>query len=278
MRFLALVLLLFGCSHPPPAAVAPGERPGPDPAARSTAPSESASHPAFGPDDVFAALKARDGARLDEILDASPALAGARRPDGASAVLAALFLLNPDAETFIPPQTNRYLRALLEHHPPLDVFDAAAAGNAARVAALVDGDASLARAVHPSSGVTPLHLAAFAGRTDVVSLLVARGAPVNARTTTRFHNTPLVMAALTSQVEAATVLLDHGADVELAEEGGFRALHIAAEAGDLRMLGLLLDRHADPNARADDGTTALVIARKKGQPDAERLLSKRGAR
>jgi ankyrin repeat protein len=234
--------------------------------------------PAFTASDVFAAIKARDGARLDAVLDASPALAAARRPDGASAILAALFMLNPDAETFIPPQTNRYLRALLERRPPLDVFDAAAAGDAPRVRALVDAEPSLARSVHPAAGVTALHLAAFAGRDEVVALLLARGAPVDARSTTRFHNTPLVLAALTSQTDAAARLLDRGADVEAAEEGGFRALHVAAETGDLRMIALLLDHHADPNARADDGTTPIVIARQKKHPDAERLLASRGAR
>lgn len=73
-------------------------------------------------------------------------------------------------------------------------------------------------------------------------------------------------------------MLDKGASLAIPEEGGLRALHIAAESGDPRMIGPLLDHGADPNAKADDGTTALVIARQKGRTDAERLLVARGAR
>src|SRR5437899_237329 len=92
--------------------------------------------PSATADDVFAAIKARDAARLGAVLDASPILASARRKeDGTSAVLVALFAINPDAETFAAAKDNAMLKAIVAHAPTLDVFDAAALGDVARLTA-----------------------------------------------------------------------------------------------------------------------------------------------
>src|SRR5438477_6522532 len=120
--------------------------------------------PSATADDVFAAIKARDAARLGTILDGAPILASARRKeDGTSAVLVAMFAINPDGETFAAAKDNALLKAIVAHGPTLDVFDAAALGDVARLTALVDGDRAQATAFHPAFGTSPLHLAAFAG-------------------------------------------------------------------------------------------------------------------
>jgi uncharacterized protein len=51
----------------------------------------------------------------------------------------------------------------------------------------------------------------------------------------------------------ARLLLDSGADVNGRGEGGFTALHSAAQNGDEELAQLLLERGGDPTIASDDG-------------------------
>lgn len=55
------------------------------------------------------------------------------------------------------------------------------------------------------------------------------------------------------------------------------ALHVAAHCGHVRVAKLLLDKKADPNARALNGFTPLHIACKKNRIKVVELLLKHGA-
>jgi ankyrin repeat protein len=57
----------------------------------------------------------------------------------------------------------------------LNVHEAAAVGDTARLQALIDGDAALVRA-WSADGAQPLHFAAFFGRVEACRLLLERGA------------------------------------------------------------------------------------------------------
>jgi ankyrin repeat protein len=269
---LLAALPLFACgASPAPCPTNPAPPSGAD-ASRTATP--RVPHTA---DQLFAAIRGGDGDSVDAILTDDPALASARSQRGASAILTAAFLLNPDQETFLKPSTNAMLHRLLRSGPPLDVYDAAVAGDTARLAALTRADPGVVNAPHPVAGVGPLHLAAFADRPAAISFLLAKGARVDAPSRNDFHNTPLVVAMLGDAVNAAGVLLASGADVELPEKGGFRALHIAAETGDARLVELLLDHKAQIDAKADDGTTPLGVATKKGREAIAKLLRSHGA-
>src|SRR5206468_940703 len=76
----------------------------------------------------------------------------------------------------------------------LDVFEAAAAGDADRVRTLLDADPSL-RDAHAPDGWTPLHLAGHFREGAVIDLLLARGADVNAVSRNGDANAPLHAAA-----------------------------------------------------------------------------------
>jgi len=267
---LLLALLIAG-----PLACAEGAAPPPSSPPSVAAPPSRSSGPTA--DDVFAALKARDVAKLAAVLDANASLAGARRADGTSAIVVALFTLNDDEETFVKPPDNRLLRALADRHPPLDIYDASAAGDLEHLRTLLSGDPTLANALHPRLGITPLHLAAFAGNTRGIEVLLSSGATLDLASHNKFHNTPLVLSVLSDQYDAASALLAKGANVEAAEEGGVRALHLAAELGDVRLLGLLLEHRAMVDARTDDGKTALDLATKRGRREAASFLRERGA-
>jgi ankyrin repeat protein len=201
---------------------------------------------------------AREGrlADLDALLSADPALAArARDAAGDTAVLVAAFRGHRAA-------AERAARAL--GSAGLTPWDAALVGDAAALAAHLDRDPALAAARH-AEGWPLLHLAGFYGHPDVVDLLVARGASVDARSENRMANTAL-HAALATSGHAGVVdrLLAHGADPGAAGGGGYTPLHLAASRGDLRSVELLLARGADPAVRTDDGQTAADVARARG--------------
>jgi ankyrin repeat protein len=64
---------------------------------------------------------------------------------------------------------------------------------------------------------------------------------------------PLGTAAFVRSVPLARLLLDSGAEVNGRGEGGFTALHSAAQNGDEELARLLLDQGADPRLAAEDG-------------------------
>ena len=100
--------------------------------------------------------------------------------------------------------------ALVEADPSLAIFAAAIMGETARIEELLTGNRSLVSLLS-TDGWTPLHLAAFFGKTDAARLLLNKGAPVNARSTNPMQNMPLHAAAAGKHAEIVKLLLDHGA-------------------------------------------------------------------
>jgi ankyrin repeat protein len=66
-----------------------------------------------------------------------------------------------------------------------------------------------------NSGVTPLHLAAWSGTAEIATLLLDKGADVNAREA-EWEQTPLIFAAAQNRLDVVRVLLARGADPALA--------------------------------------------------------------
>lgn len=64
---------------------------------------------------------------------------------------------------------------------------------------------------------------------------------------------PLGTAAFIRSVPLARLLLDAGADVNGQGDGGFAALHSAAQNGDEELVRLLLERGADTNLSTAQG-------------------------
>jgi ankyrin repeat protein len=214
------------------------------------------------------------------MLAETPALSRARTPRGSSVYLVALARV--DGKGFVRPQDNLLAKAILAQHPDLDAFEAAAAGDSARVSQEVATMPDFVERVH-RMGWTPLHFAAFGGQTAIALLLLAHGAEVDAVSRNKFANTPLLVSLLTRQGDVARLLVARGANVNFKGAEGVTALHEAATGGDLDVVRLLLDAGADPNARTgklDDGRTdrsALDFARDGGHADVASLLLSRGA-
>ncbi|KAF4332948.1 ankyrin repeat [Fusarium beomiforme] len=114
-----------------------------------------------------------------------------------------------------------------------------------------------------------LPAASWGGHVDVVNLLLAAGADVNAAATDKCKGrTALQAASEGGHLAVVERLLDAGADVNTAagDDGGRTALQAASEGGHLAVVERLLAAGADVNAAAGDdgGRTALQAASEGG--------------
>jgi uncharacterized protein len=210
--------------------------------------------------EIFEAIEAGDGDRVRELAGA----AGERDGEGVSALLYAQYYGRGDLVAALRPGKGE-----------LDIYEAAALGDAARIEELLDADPGLVNS-YAQDGFFPLGLAAFFKHADAVRLLLERGADANQESRhAQIVVRPLHSAAADGgSTEVAQLLLDAGADVNAKQPGGFTPLHAAAQVGNEELVALLLERGADPAARLDDGRTPADLAREAGHRDvAERIAA-----
>ncbi|XP_015120124.1 ankyrin repeat and KH domain-containing protein 1 isoform X6 [Diachasma alloeum] len=123
---------------------------------------------------------------------------------------------------------------------------------------------------------TPLMEAASAGHVDIVSLLIAHGADVNAQSTS--GNTPLMYGCAGGHEDVVKVLLEAGANVEDHNENGHTPLMEAASAGHVPVAKILLENGAGINTHSNEfKESALTLACYKGHLDMVRFLLEAGA-
>jgi ankyrin repeat protein/serine/threonine protein kinase len=129
-------------------------------------------------------------------------------------------------------------------------------------------------------GTTALHQAIQLRAMELATMLIERGADVDAATTGRTNNgiTALMFCAHEGYLGMMKLLLDHGAQLELTGQAAETALGVAAAAGQMEAARLLLDRGAKLEAADQDGTTAFMRAAKMGQLEMVKFLLGRDAR
>lgn len=99
-----------------------------------------------------------------------------------------------------------------------------------------------------SSGRTPLHLAAMTGHADVANILLTRGASVNMKD--NLGRTPIHWAALGQHEKTLKVLISQGADVNAADKNDWTVVHVCAERGWDEGLTAVLQAGGDLTRRA----------------------------
>ncbi len=107
---------------------------------------------------------------------------------------------------------------------------------------------------------TPLMMAALRGNREWTQRLLDRGAQLNRR-----GWTPLHYAASGPEPKLLTLLLERGALIEAASPNRTTPLMMAARYGAPGAAEVLLARGADPRARNDLGLTAADFARQAGR-------------
>lgn len=182
-----------------------------------------------------------------------------------------------------------------------ELFDAIRRGDVAAVKSLVDRDPSAASA--RLTGVSAVLTALYHGQTELVRLLVDRGASVDfpeacalghldrvqtmlaanpslldARSADGFP--PLGLAIFFRHPDVAKYLIERGADVNAVANNAQRVapVHAAAAIRDVETMKLLLDRGADPNALQQMDVTPLHGAASRGDLEMAKLLLAHGAR
>jgi uncharacterized protein len=208
--------------------------------------------------DIFSAISADDIGRVKEMIAEQSGVAHARNPAGVSALMQARY-------------ENRLeiVELLRQAAGALDVFEAAALGDVARLRTLVASDPHLVKA-QSSDGFTPLHLACFFSQPEAAESLLRQGADANAVSPSRIA--VIHSAAASRDAAIVKLVLQAGADPNLQQQGGYTALHEAAMHNSVERAQALLDAGADRTIRSDNGLTAAEMAAQKGNREVLALL------
>jgi uncharacterized protein len=210
----------------------------------------------------FHLIRIGETAEVAAAAEQDPSLVASRDAQGVSAFLWSIYQHQPLARDF-----------LRSHLESLDIFEASAVGDCARIEALLREQPML---VHESSadGWSPLHLAAAFGGPEATTLLLTHGAHVHRFSRNAMHNQPLhACIALGKNLETARILVDQGADVNMEQAGGYTPLHQAAAAGLSDFTRILLEAGAKPETVCHRGKTPADYARERNHEAVVQLLS-----
>jgi catechol 2,3-dioxygenase-like lactoylglutathione lyase family enzyme len=214
--------------------------------------------------EFIAAVQRGDRAAVEAALAAAPRLSTARDDAGVSTVCLAVYNGH-----------EQIARLLAGRRTDLDIFEASVAGEAHRVAQLLDAHPEQLNAFSPD-GFHPLGFACFFGRREVFDVLLARGADLEAPSRNAMQVRPIHSAAAQRDpavaLELIRRLLAAGASPTVRQQGGFTPLHEAAQRGHAAMVALLRQHGADVAAQNDAGKSARDLARERGHAEVEQLL------
>lgn len=115
-----------------------------------------------------------------------------------------------------------------------------------------------------------VNCASAEGHTEVVTLLMGRGASVD--TLTGDSSNALQKACKGGHLGVANILLQHGANANTFDRWMWTPLHHATHGGHLGLVALLLVKGANPNAQTPLGLTACHLAASRGDAEIITLL------
>ncbi|HEX2901823.1 MAG TPA: ankyrin repeat domain-containing protein [Jatrophihabitans sp.] len=203
--------------------------------------------PSPAPADFIAAVAAGEVNTVRAALDLDPLLLRAAGPQGESLALTALYHGHVQLADELAARAGE-----------LSVFEAAAFDDIDRLAALLRGQPELVSA-WSADGWQPLHLAAFFGRVEAARTLLDADAPVTEASRSTQAVFPLHSAAAGRHTELVWLLIASDAPVDARQQGGWTALHAAAANGDAASVQALVAAGADVALTTDDGRTAAEL-------------------
>ena len=212
-------------------------------------------------EDFFSAIESGHADQVRELLSKNAQFVNAKNAAGLSAVLLATY-----------HGRNEIAKLLIDRGARLDIFEAAATGTQERAEQLLHKDPTCLNSFS-ADGWTPLHLAVFFGRINIVQLLLNKGADINAPSKNDQQVMPL-HSALTNPRNAAVaeLLIERGADLHARQFEGYTPLHYAAANGLERIVKTLVARSVDLSAKEMGGKTAYDLAVQKGYTSIAELL------
>lgn len=151
-----------------------------------------------------------------------------------------------------------------------EIHEAAKAGSVDVVKAMIEADPARVNEIS-NGGMTPLHLAAVYGQTEMAAFLLKQGANLEMQMDGGL--TPLLCSVMKEHAETVKFLVEKGADVKAATRGGLTSLHIAVQKGNKAILKALLAAGADVSAKTRDGMTPLDWATERNAKETVEVLT-----
>ncbi len=212
---------------------------------------------------IFDAIRATDRAAVVNLLAADPSVAHARNGAGVSALMQARY-----------EHKFEILEVLRNAAGELDIFEAAALGDSARLRDLLQADSQLA-AAYSNDGFTALQFACFFGQPEAAYILAQGGSDLDAVSRNSMKVAVINTAAASGNAEIVKAMLAAGAHPDHQQQAGYTALHEAAVHNNVAMAEALLDAGANHEIRSDDGKTAYDMAAEKSYAQILALLARR---
>lgn len=147
-------------------------------------------------------------------------------------------------------------------------------GDIETVRTMLAKDATLATSVDEYE-FQPIHLLDMYFEEEILNLLLANGADINAR-----NDDGITLLHIVTDPEAVAVIVNRGADIEARDASGRTPLieQTNNQEDGIDVVVALLTMGANPNARDNDGETALSIARDTDNQDLIEALTVAGAK
>lgn len=216
-----------------------------------------------GKKEFFDAVRSGDISAVNSLLDAQPELLNARNDQGQSGVLLAAYTGRKEIRD-----------VLIARGAVLELHEASAAGQFAKVKELVEQDPALAKSFSPD-GFPVLALAAVFGHADIAKYLHENGADVNSISTNSTGYTALTGAVASGHAAIVNWLISCGANVNHRYGQAYSPLLTAAADGRLEIVEMLLDAGADLHATTGDGKSAAQLAESRGHSRVAEFLRAR---
>jgi ankyrin repeat protein len=153
----------------------------------------------------------------------------------------------------------------------LNIFEAAARGKTNQIIRHLARDPMLVNA-YAEDGFQPLGLACFFGHYETAEYLIKAGASINSHSNNSLKTAPIHSAAAAGYVKIVMLLLNNRADPNARDQGGCTPLHTAAQNGDTQMIRSLLFNGGDLTIRNKEGRLPVDVAIESGHADAAKLL------